>query len=316
MAVLPLVYAAIEDDLRRVLAHGINIQLGFMVVGVGVGTELAINGVAAHAVSHILYKALLFMALGAVLHRTGTARATELGGLHRSMPWTTLAIMIGTAAMSAPLFCGFVSKGLLLAGIAEQHRTASYMILLLASAAVFCVSGLRVIRDAGFGPDRGHRSIEAPINMRVAMGLVAAVCLFLGSWPTALYRWLPHPVTIDVYSADHVSTGLQLLVFSTLAYFWLLSTHRYPAVAAGSLVDTDWVYRRLAPSLVGAALTALEAPRRMGRQWLQAGADGASAIMRRTLGPYSRLAASGYNTGQTVTWVTALLGVLLIFYYL
>ena len=95
MAILPLLFAAIEDDLRRVLAYCLNNQLGFMVIGVGLGTELALNGVAAHAFAHILYKLLLFMSMGAVLHRTGRIHASELGGLHKTMPWTTAFCMIG-----------------------------------------------------------------------------------------------------------------------------------------------------------------------------------------------------------------------------
>ena len=79
MALFPVFFALAENDLRRVLTYSLNSQLGFMVVGAGIGTPLAINGSIAHAVCSVLYQALLFMSIGAVLHRTGTTRATALG---------------------------------------------------------------------------------------------------------------------------------------------------------------------------------------------------------------------------------------------
>ncbi|MEL6324896.1 MAG: proton-conducting transporter membrane subunit, partial [Pseudomonadota bacterium] len=94
MTVFPVFFAVIENDLRKVLAYSLNNQVGFMVCAVGVGSQLAINGAAAHAFAHIIYKGLLFMSMGAVLYRVGTTKATELGGLYKSMPWTTLFCLI------------------------------------------------------------------------------------------------------------------------------------------------------------------------------------------------------------------------------
>jgi len=123
MTAFPIFYAVIENDLRRVLAYSLNNQLGFMVVGIGIGTELSLNGTASHAFSHILYKALLFMSMGAVLYRTGTCKGSELGGLYKSMPFTTGFCIIGAASISAfPLFSGFVSKSMILLAVAEDHR--------------------------------------------------------------------------------------------------------------------------------------------------------------------------------------------------
>ena len=118
MTVFPIVFALLADDFRRLLSYSLIVQLGFMVTAIGVGTEMAINGAAAHAVAHIFYKALLFMAMGAVLARTGTARASRLGGLFRSMPWTAVFCMVGAASIAAvPLFSGFVSKALIIGAL-------------------------------------------------------------------------------------------------------------------------------------------------------------------------------------------------------
>ena len=101
MALFPVFYAIIENDFRRLLAYALNQQLWFMVIGIGIGTTLAINGAVAHAFVSTLYKALLFMSMGAVLYRVGTVKGSELGGLYRSMPLTTVFCIIGAASISA-----------------------------------------------------------------------------------------------------------------------------------------------------------------------------------------------------------------------
>ena len=126
MTLFPIFFAVVENDLRKVLAYSLNNQLGFMVVAVGVGSEMAINGACAHAFAHILYKALLFMSMGAVLHRVGTAKASQLGGLYRSMPVTAVCCIIGAASISAfPLTSGFISKALTLQGVIDADVLGS-----------------------------------------------------------------------------------------------------------------------------------------------------------------------------------------------
>ncbi|GIT48916.1 MAG: hypothetical protein Ct9H300mP14_08440 [Gammaproteobacteria bacterium] len=112
----------------------------FMVVGIGIGTELAINGAVAHAFVHILYKALLFMSMGAVLYRTGTIRASDLGGLYRSMPWTTAFCIVGAMSISAfPLFSGFVAKSLTMSAVIEGYYVFIFIGLLIASAGLWSI---------------------------------------------------------------------------------------------------------------------------------------------------------------------------------
>ena len=183
MTLFPIVFAVIENDLRRVLAYSLNNQLGFMVVGIGIGTELAINGTVAHAFCHIIYKALLFMSMGAVLHRVGTIKATELGGLHKSMPLTTIFCMIGAGAISGfPLLSGFISKSMIMSAAAEEHQFVVWIILLIASAGVMEHSGIKIPFFAFFaGHDSGKRVKEAPWNMLTAMAIAAFLCIGLGS---------------------------------------------------------------------------------------------------------------------------------------
>ena len=163
MTLFPIFFAEIENDLRRVLAYSLNNQLGFMVVGVGIGTEMALNGTAAHAFAHILYKALLFMSVGAVLYRTGTSKASELGGLYRTMPVTAACCLVGAASISAfPLFSGFVSKSLILSAASDSGYYLVWFALLVASAGVLSHSGIKVPYFAFFAEDSGKRPAEAP----------------------------------------------------------------------------------------------------------------------------------------------------------
>ena len=164
MTAFPIFYAVIENDLRRVLAYSLNNQLGFMVVGIGVGTELALNGTAAHAFTHIIYKGLLFMSMGAVLLRTGTVKASELGGLYKSMPWTTGFCVVGAASIAAfPLFSGFVSKSMILSAAGHEGQLVAFLVLLFASAAMFHPDAkdavLRVLR-ARLGPALRRSAME------------------------------------------------------------------------------------------------------------------------------------------------------------
>jgi multicomponent Na+:H+ antiporter subunit D len=250
MAAFPIFFAVIENDLRRVLAYSLNNQLGFMVVGIGVGTELALNGTAAHAFCHILYKALLFMSMGAVLFRTGTVKGSELGGLYKSMPWTTFFCCIGAASISAfPLFSGFVSKSLIQSATAENHHTIVWLILLFASAGVFHHSGIKIPFFAFFAHDSGKRCKEAPKNMLIAMGITAALCVGIGCYPAPLYELLPYEVDYAPYTTAHVITQLQVLLFSALAFGFLQRNGIYPPELRSTNLDTDVIYRRWLPSL-------------------------------------------------------------------
>ncbi|MBW2706028.1 MAG: Na(+)/H(+) antiporter subunit D [Deltaproteobacteria bacterium] len=243
MTCFPIFYAVIANDMRRVLSYLIN-QVGFMVCGIGIGTQLAINGVVSHAFCHIVYKALLFMSTGAVLHMTGKIRATDLGGLHKTMPFTAVCCMIGAASISAfPLFSGFISKSMTVLAVAEEHQVVVWFMLLFASAGVFHHAGIKVPYFIFFGHDSGIRSKEPPANMRIAMAMAAFICIFLGVYPAPLYNILPFPVDYQPYTAFHVLGMLQLLMFGALAFTILILSGYYPAELRAINLDTDWFVR-------------------------------------------------------------------------
>lgn len=251
MTIFPVFFAVIENDLRRVLAYSLNNQLGFMVIGVGVGSELALNGTASHAFAHILYKALLFMAMGAVIMRVGSSKASDLGALYKSMPYTTFFCIIGAAAISAfPLFSGFVTKSLTMSAVAENHYTAVWFVMLFASAGVLHHSGIKIPYYGFFGHDRGLRCKEAPFNMLVAMGITAFACVAIGVYPEVLYAILPYSVKYQPYTTEHVLTQLQLLFFALLSFGILARKHLEPPEIPSTILDTDWIYRRVLPSVL------------------------------------------------------------------
>ena len=317
MTLFPIFFAVIENDLRKVLCYSLNNQLGFMVVGVGIGTELALNGAVAHAFVHILYKALLFMSMGAVLYRTGTIRASDLGGLYRSMPWTAAFCIVGAMSISAfPLFSGFVAKSLTMSAVTEGYYMLTFIGLLIASAGVMEHSGIKIPYFAFFGHDSGIRCKEAPWHMCLAMGAAAILCIAIGWFPQPLYALLPYPVVYQPYADfGHSVTQLQLLLFAALAFVVLKRTGMYPAEQASLNLDTDWLYRRVAPRVIRQIVAA---SRQVGRAFLQTGSELGRTLMRLVLnhyGPEGTLARA-WPTGSMVLWVAVLLGASLILFYL
>ena len=340
MTAFPIFFAVIENDLRRVLAYSLNNQLGFMVVGVGVAdfvtspgiAHLALNGAAAHAFAHIIYKGLLFMAMGAVMFRVGHTRASDLGGLYRSMPWTTVFCIIGAMSISAfPLFSGFTTKGLTLFAVGEGHYAAASLVLLFASAGVMEHSGIKIPFFAFFGHDGGHRVDEAPWHMLAAMAIASFICIFLGVYPTALYHILPFELVHGAdgfivkgfeelayhnYTATHVITQLQLLMFAVLAFGVLMRLGIYPEEKRSINLDFDWVYRRVIPRMIAwvrrktAGVAALMMPE------LKESADqGWQRFVSRFYGP-ERTYGRTHPTGTSALWAALLLCAFLILYYL
>lgn len=271
MALYGVVYAVLENDIRRLLAYHIVSQVGYMVCGVGLGTEMAINGASAHAFCHILYKAVLFMGAGAVIHVTGRRKMTDLHGreLYRLMPVTLILYMIGAFSISAvPLFNGFVSKTMVVAAAGREGRPTIELMLHLASIGTFLSIGLKLPRGIWFGTRQGGEEPisdagEPPLNMLIAMGIGAFLCILTGVYPDLLYRLLPHPVDFHPYEAGSVVVMVQLLL-ATLAAFILYidKLGGEPTVS----IDTDWFYRISGRALQRFCDTSLERMRRLAQK--------------------------------------------------
>ncbi len=242
MTIYGIIYAIMENDSRKILAYSIINQVGFMVCGIGIGTAMAINGAAAHAFAHIIYKGLLWMSAGSVLYMTGKTKCTDLGGLYKTMPLTLICCCIAAASISAfPLTSGFTTKTMILQAATSQHLTIIYFMLEAASAGVFLHAGIKFPYFVFFAKDKGLRAADPKWNMQWAMVFFAFLCIAIGVYPEPLYKILPYPVEYHAYTGLHVVRMLQLLFFSGLAFFVFLTLLKRTETIT---IDTDWIYRK------------------------------------------------------------------------
>jgi len=313
MACYGIIYALLENDMRRILAYSIINQVGFMICGIGIGTEMALNGATAHAFTHIVYKALLLMSAGSVLYMTNKRKCTDLGGLFQSMPLTCICGIIGAMAISSfPLTSGFISKSMISQAAADQHLTFAWFMLMAASAGVFLHAGIKFPWFVFFQKDSGLRPPDPPGNMRFSLILFAFLCIALGVYPDPLYAILPYAVDYVPYTVDHVVKMLQLLLFSGLAFFIMLPSMKRTLTIS---LDIDWFYRKLGTTiairLVNNCSQVRDAVENLARGRLNA----LLAVVSRHHGPESLMARS-HTASSMVMWVAVLLAVYLLIYFI
>jgi multicomponent Na+:H+ antiporter subunit D len=321
MVVYGIIYALLENDARRILAYSIVNQVGFMVCAVGIGTEMALNGAAAHAFAHIIYKALLFMSAGVVLYRTGKSRCTDLGGLFRTMPITTIMGIIGALSISSfPLTSGFTTKSMISQAAVDENLFVVYMLLTAASAGVFLHAGIKFPWFVFFQKDSGLRPKDAPWNMGLAMGGCAFICILLGVAPGLIYQFLPYPVDYHPYSTYKVLFYLQLLLFSGLAFFVLLPLMKRTETVS---LDTDWLWRKLGAGLLISTKNMLVVMQHFLDRVSVAGSQVGSYLALRYLGdPHAEdseeksVFSRSWTIGTTAIWISVLLSAYALAYYL
>lgn len=301
-----IIYALLENDMRRILSYSIINQVGFMVVGAGIGTEMAINGASAHAFAHILYKALLLMSAGSVFLMTGKRKCSELGGLFQTMPLTMICGTIGAFAISAfPLTSGFVTKSMISQAVADQHLFVVWLLLAAASAGVFLHAGIKFPWFVFFQKDSGLRPPEPPINMRLAMIILSLLCIGIGVFPGYLYSILPYAVNYIPYTASHVVFQLQLLLFAGFAFFVMLPWLKRTLTIS---LDTDWFYRRFFPSIISNLNS---------KKFIFTKSSPIKSIHKINDGMrISKVLIKNYSSGEMVLWVTIILALYLFIFYL
>ncbi|MCZ6763470.1 MAG: Na(+)/H(+) antiporter subunit D [Alphaproteobacteria bacterium] len=308
-----IIYALLENDMRRILAYSIINQVGFMVTGIGIGTEMALNGSAAHAFVHIIYKALLLMSAGSVLYMTGKRKCTDLGGLFQSMPITTVCGIVGALSISAfPLTSGFISKSMISQAAVDLHMPLLWYLLAVASAGVFLHAGIKFPWFVFFQKDSGMRPKDPPWNMKAAMILFSILCVGIGVWPEPLYALLPYEVDFVPYTGAHVIAMIQLLLFSGLAFFLFLPLLKRTMTIS---LDVDWFYRKVgriaATEIVDDVAAIRDRAEAMGRRLL----DNVATTLTAPVKPTGSMARN-WETGNMVLVVTIVLAVFAVMFFM
>jgi len=242
MALFGVIYALLQNDVRRLISYHIISQVGYMLTGIGLGTMLSVNAGIAHLINNLLYKTLLFMCMGAVIYRTGKRKLTELGGLALKMPLTCLACVVASFSISgAPGFNGFISKGMLLSSMIAAHQAILEWMLRLASVGTF-LSFTKLCFFTFFEKNGSLEVKDPPLHMCLAMASVAFLCLLIGFFPGILFSILPHvPVEYPAFTLEHILEVLQLFLWAGLIFILFkpgFSPHSW------LVLDFDYFYRK------------------------------------------------------------------------
>jgi len=209
--------ALAQHDFKRLLAfHSIS-QIGYVLTAVGLCTALGVSAGLYHAMNHTLFKGLLFLAAGAVLHETGTTDLGRLGGLAKKMPHTTVLFLIGAFSISGiPPFNGFASKWMIYQaayqkGIESGNIGFLFVTLIaLVTSVLTLASFVKVSQSVFFGqlPREFENVKEVPFGMRFAMGLMALLCVVTGVFPELVTTYITEPAAAAVFSVGNYISAM------------------------------------------------------------------------------------------------------------
>ncbi len=240
--VVGVMYAMVQTDLKRMLAFSTVSQIGYMMMGLGIGTSLAITAGLLHCLNHGFFKGGLFLNAGAVQHAAGTRDMNQLGGLAQRMPRTTLAWLIGVGNMAGiPLMSGFVSKWMLYTAALQAGWAIPALVAWVVSlGTVFLCAKATSAVFLGPLTDKTENAHEAPLAMQWGMGLMAAGSIVLGVAPQLAVNYLLNPVL----AALSLGPALQVTWLGLFA-------------GAGSFSTTGGLVLALVALVLGGAIYAL-----------------------------------------------------------
>jgi multicomponent Na+:H+ antiporter subunit A len=209
-----VMYAMVQTDLKRMLAYSTVSQIGYMMMGLGIGTPLAIAAGLLHCLNHGFFKAGLFLTAGSVQHSTGTRDMNQLGGLAQKMPKTTLSWLIGVGSMMGiPLMSGFASKWMLYAAALQAGWAVPAMIAWAASLGTVFF-GAKATSAVFLGPltKATKDAHESPPTMVWGMGFLAVGSVILGIAPQLAVNYLLNPIllALKLSSVDVTWFGLSV----------------------------------------------------------------------------------------------------------
>ena len=221
-----VMYAMVQTDLKRMLAFSTVSQIGYMMMGIGIGTPLAIAAALLHCLNHGFFKGGLFLTAGSVQHGAGTRDMNLLGGLAQKMPKTTLSWLIGAGSMAGiPLMSGFASKWMLYAAALQAGWAVPAMVAWAVSlGTVFLCAKATSAVFLGQTTEATKDAHESPPTMLWGMGFIAAGSIVLGIAPQLAVNYLLNPI-------------LNALQMSAVNVTWLgLSTDAGSFSSVGGLV--------------------------------------------------------------------------------
>ena len=234
-----VMYAMVQTDLKRMLAFSTVSQIGYMMMGIGIGTPLAITAGLLHCLNHGFFKGGLFLTAGSVQHASGTRDMNKLGGLAGKMPQTTLSWLIGVGSMMGiPLMSGFASKWMLYAAALQAGWAVPAMVAWAASLGTVFL-GVKATSAVFLGPttENTKDAHESPPTMIWGMGFLAAGSVVLGVAPQLAVNYFLNPILM----ALGMGTGVHVT--------WLgLSAD------AGSFSSTGGLVLALVSLVVGGAI--------------------------------------------------------------
>ena len=278
-----VMYAMVQTDLKRMLAFSTVSQIGYMMMGIGIGTPLAITAALLHCLNHGFFKGGLFLTAGSVQHATGTRDMNKLGGLASKMPQTTLSWLIGVGSMMGiPLMSGFASKWMLYAAALQAGQAVPAMVAWAASLGTVFL-GVKATSAVFLGPTTENTADahESPASMVWGMGLLAAGSVILGVAPQLAVNYFLNPILLAL------GTGAGVHVT------WLgLSSD------AGSFSTTGGLVLALVSIVIGGAVYAIAyafRPVSVSGGAALAGAGGGIFTGGEPLGEQSRLTAGDFS---------------------
>ena len=297
--VVGVMYAMVQTDLKRMLAFSTVSQIGYMMMGLGIGTPLAIVAGLLHCLNHGFFKGGLFLNAGAVQHAAGTRNMNELGGLAGKMPRTTLWWLIGVANMAGiPLMSGFVSKWMLYAAALQAGWAVPAAVAWLVSlGTVFLCAKATSAVFLGPTTEKTCEAHEPPPSMQWAMGLMAAGSIVLGVAPQLAVNYLLNPIL----SALSLGAAAQVSWFGLFAGAGSFSTIGGLVLALVSLAVGGAIY--MFASLVRPAESIATVGSPVGGA-VMAGAGGGIFTGGEPLGDRGRLTAADFSELFAQDWVS------------
>jgi multicomponent Na+:H+ antiporter subunit D len=204
------VFALLQDDLKRLLAYDTISQMGVLAVGLATGTATGVAGAAYHLVGHALFKSLLFLCAGAIVHGTGVTALSEMGGLARRTPWLAAAFLLGVAAIAGvPPLNGYVSVGLIHQALEDEGQWVPFALMLVAQAVTVAALG-KAGWQAFLRPREHDYDHDEPLRagMATAMVTLGGACVVLGVAPTFVLHHVAGPAAGGLLDARHYATAV------------------------------------------------------------------------------------------------------------